>query len=103
MRYYKFARHLLSLEPIQYDSGQVIKYTSAGYLLAELMIEKPSGFTYSQLVNKMNIELGTNFLIGWPGQLGGSQPCGDLIPSETGLGNKRELSVINSVQFTGWL
>ena len=52
--YHKFAEYALSLEPVKYDSGQFYNYTSMGYVLANLMIQKASGLKYSNLLEKTN-------------------------------------------------
>jgi D-alanyl-D-alanine carboxypeptidase len=59
--YYKFAEYALTLEPVKYDSGQFYNYTSMGYVLANLMIQKASGLSYSQLLEKTNKDLRVNF------------------------------------------
>lgn len=99
---YKFAEYALTLEPVKYDSGQFYNYTSMGYVLASLMIEKASGLTYAQLLNKLNSELDVDFFIGWPLDYGKNQPCGHLIPSESGWGESRSLEVHNGDRFTDW-
>jgi len=101
--YYMFAKYALTLEPIKYDSGQFYNYTSMGYVLANLMIQKSSGLTYPQLLEKTNKDIGVNFLIGWPQQLNNSQPSGHIIPSELGFGDYNELYVLNGNEYTGWL
>lgn len=79
---YKFAKYVLTLEPTKYDSGQFYRYTSMGYVLTALMLEKVSGLSYKQLVEKTNRDLGVNFIIGWPQDFSKNQPSGHLIPAE---------------------
>jgi CubicO group peptidase (beta-lactamase class C family) len=100
--YYKFAEYAHTLEPVKYDSGQFYNYTSMGYILASLMIEKASGLTYSQLLNKTNSDLGVDFFIGWPLGFSKNQPSGHLIPSESGWGESNKLEVLNGDRFTDW-
>ncbi|MCB0283802.1 MAG: beta-lactamase family protein [Calditrichaeota bacterium] len=100
--YYKFARYALALEPVKYESGQFYNYTSMGYVLACLMIEKASRFSYSQLLNKMNNDLGLEFFIGWPLDYNENQPSGHLIPAESGWGESKQLEVLNGDRFTDW-
>jgi CubicO group peptidase (beta-lactamase class C family) len=100
--YYKFAEYALKLEPIRYDSGQFYNYTSMGYVLANLMIEKASGLTYAQLLEKTNKDLGVNFIIGWPQDYNKNQPSGHLIPAQSGWGESTQLEVLNGDRFTDW-
>lgn len=99
---YKFVQYALTLEPTKYDSGQFYRYTSMGYLLAALMLEKVSGLTYKQLLEKTNKDLGVNFIIGWPQDFSKNQPSGHLIPSESGWGESKQLEVLNGDKFTDW-
>jgi D-alanyl-D-alanine carboxypeptidase len=99
---YKFAQYALSLEPVKYDSGQFYCYTSMGYVLAALMLEKASGQSYQQLVDKTNLDLGVNFIIGWPQDYSKDQPSGHLIPAESGWGESNKLEVLNGDKFTDW-
>lgn len=100
--YYKFAEYALTLEPIKYDSGQFYNYTSMGYVLANLMIQKASGLTYAQLLEKTNKDLGFNFIIGWPHDFNKNQPSGHLIPAQSGWGESNKLEVLNGDRFTDW-
>jgi len=100
--YYKFAEYALTLEPVKYDSGQFYNYTSMGYVLANLMIQKASGLTYAQLLEKTNKDLGINFIIGWPQDFNKNQPSGHLIPSQAGWGESNKLEVLNGDRFTDW-
>jgi len=100
--YYKFAEYALSLEPIKYDSGQFYNYTSMGYVLANLMIQKASGLSYAQLLEKTDKDLDVNFIIGWPQDFNKNQPSGHLIPSEAGWGESKKLEVLNGDRFTDW-
>jgi len=100
--YYKFAEYALTLEPVKYDSGQFYNYTSMGYVLANLMIQKASGLTYAQLLEKTNKDLGINFIIGWPQDFNKNQPSGHLIPAQSGWGESNKLKVLNGDRFTDW-
>jgi len=100
--YYKFAEYALSLEPVKYDSGQFYNYTSMGYVLANLMIQKASELTYPQLLEKTNKDLDVNFIIGWPQEFSNEQPSGHLIPAESGWGESKILEVLNGDRFTDW-
>jgi D-alanyl-D-alanine carboxypeptidase len=100
---YMLAKYSLTLEPVKYDSGQFYNYTSLGYVLASLMLEKASGLKYAQLVEKINKDLGVNFIIGWPQNYSKVQPSGHLIPSESGWGESNKLEVLNGDAFTGWI
>jgi CubicO group peptidase (beta-lactamase class C family) len=100
--YYKFAKYALSLEPIKYDSVQFYNYTSMGYVLANLMIQKASDLTYPQLLERTNKDLGVNFIIGWPQEFNKEQPSGHLIPAESGWGESKKLEVLNGDRFTDW-
>ncbi|MBN1952037.1 MAG: beta-lactamase family protein, partial [Bacteroidales bacterium] len=100
--HYKFAEYALTLEPVKYDSGQFYNYTSMGYVLANLMIQKASGLTYAQLLEKTNKDLGINFIIGWPQDFNKNQPSGHLIPAQAGWGESNKLEVLNGDRFTDW-
>lgn len=100
--YYKFTEYALTLEPVKYDSGQFYNYTSMGYVLANLMIQKASGLNYSQLLDKTNKDLDVNFIIGWPQVINENQPSGHLIPSQSGWGESNNLEVLNGDRFTDW-
>lgn len=100
--YYKFAEYALTLEPVKYDSGQFYNYTSMGYVLSNLMIQKASGLNYSQLLEKTNKDLGVNFIIGWPQVINANQPSGHLIPAQSGWGESNKLEVLNGDRFTDW-
>ena len=100
--YYKFAEYALTLESVKYDSGQFYNYTSMGYVLANLMIQKASGLNYSQLLEKTNKDLGVNFIIGWPQVFNANQPSGHLIPAQSGWGESNKLEVLNGDRFTDW-
>ncbi len=99
---YKFSKYALTLEPAKYNPGQFYRYTSMGYLLASLMLEKASGLKYKQLLEETNLNLGINFLIGWPTDYDKSQPKGHLIPAESGWGESNKLEVLNGDSFTDW-
>ena len=99
---YKFTQYVLTLEPAKYDSGQFYRYTSMGYVLAALMLEKVSGLTFKKLVEKTNKDLDVNFIIGWPQDFSKNQPSGHLIPSESGWGESNKLEVLNGDKFTDW-
>jgi CubicO group peptidase (beta-lactamase class C family) len=99
---YKFTQYVLTLEPEKYDSAQFYRYTSMGYVLAALMLEKASGLSYKQLVEKTNSDLDVNFTIGWPQDFSKNQPYGHLIPSESGWGESNKLEVLNGDRFTDW-
>ncbi len=66
------------------------------------MIQKASGLSYSQLLEKTNKYLGVTFLIGWPLDFNENQPSEHLIPSEAGWGESNELEVLNGDSFTDW-
>ena len=100
--YYRFAEYALMLEPVKYKSEQFYNYTSMGYVLANLMLQKASGLTYAQLLEKTNKELDLNFIIGWPQDFNENQPSGHLIPAESGWGEGNKLEVLNGDRFTDW-
>lgn len=99
---YMFTKYALTLEPVKYEPGQFYNYTSMGFLLAALMLEKASGLTYPELVDKINKDLDVNFIIGWPLDFSNDQPSGHLIPSEEGVADYDELYVVNGDMYTGW-
>jgi CubicO group peptidase (beta-lactamase class C family) len=99
---YLFAKYALTLEPVKFESDQFYNYTSLGFLLASLMMEKSSGLPYSVLVEKINKDLDVNFIIGWPQDFSKNQPSGHLIPSEAGVADYDKLFVVNGDMYTGW-
>lgn len=99
---YKFTNYALTKDPTEFEPGQFYRYTSMGYVLASLMLEKASGLTYRQLLEKTNTDLGVNFLIGWPTDYDSSQPKGHLIPEESGWGENNKMEVLNGNRFTDW-
>ena len=100
--YYKFAEYALTLGSVKYDSGQFYNYTSMGYVLANLMIQKASGLDYSQLLEKTNRDLDVKFIIGWPQAMNEYQPSGHLIPAQSGWGESHKLEVLNGDRFIDW-
>jgi len=99
---YHFSKFVLTLEPVKYDTGRFYLYSSLGYLLASLMLEKASGSTYDQLLKKTNKDIGTDFQIGWPRDSNDFQPSGHLIPAESGWGQGTVLEVLDGDKFTDW-
>jgi len=51
----EFACFALTLEPEKYGPGEFYKYSTLGYLLASLMLEKASGLSYAQLLAKTDM------------------------------------------------
>jgi len=98
----KFASYALTLEPERFRPGEFYKYSTLGYLLASLMLEKASGLSYAQLLAKTDKDLKVNFQIGWPKSDGKFQPCGHLIPKEQGWGEGTALTVWNGDKFVDW-
>lgn len=98
----KFASYGLTLEPEKYGPGETYKYSTLGYLLASLMLEKASGQSYAQLLARTDRDLGLDIQIGWPKKDGKFQPCGHLIPKEQGWGAGTALEVWNGDKFVGW-
>ncbi len=98
----KFASYALTLEPEKYGPGEFYKYSTMGYLLASLMLEKASGLSYAQLLAKTDKDLGLGFQIGWPMRDGKFQPSGHLIPKEQGWGEGTALEVWNGDKFVSW-
>jgi len=98
----KFASYALTLEPERCGPGEFYKYSTLGYLLASLMLEKASGLSYAQLLAKTDKDLDVNLQIGWPTSDGKFQPCGHLIPKEQGWGEGTALEAWNGDKFVGW-
>lgn len=75
-----FAKYLLQLDPFsKRDSSGKFEYlySNASYSVACLMLEKVSGLTYEELLDKyISKELGIDLFIGWPYQKDRNQPWG---------------------------
>ncbi len=97
-----FASYALTLEPERCRPGESYKYSTLGYLLAALMLEKASGLNYALLLAKTGKDVDVGFQIGWPKRDGKFQPCGHLIPKEQGWGEGTALAVWNGDKFVDW-
>jgi CubicO group peptidase (beta-lactamase class C family) len=63
----QFGEFVLTLEPIQPDAEHPFIYSNAGYTLATLMLEKVTGKSWEQLVEKVfNKDLKLNVKLSWP-------------------------------------
>lgn len=63
----QFGKFVLTLEPAKKDSGQTYVYSNAGYTLAALMLEKVTGKSWEQLVDKVfNKDLHLQVQLSWP-------------------------------------
>lgn len=63
----QFGRFVLTLEPVFPDEQNPFIYSNAGYTLATLMLEKRTGKSWEQLVNKVfNNDLKLNVIFSWP-------------------------------------
>lgn len=63
----QFGKFVLQLDPVKPDSGQQFVYSNAGYTLAALMIEKTTGLSWEQLIDKVyNQDLHLNVKLSWP-------------------------------------
>ncbi|MBV8256102.1 MAG: beta-lactamase family protein [Chitinophaga sp.] len=63
----QFAQFVLQLEPVKLDSIHPFVYSNAGYTLATLMIEKVTGLSWEQLVDKvLNHDLHLDIKFSWP-------------------------------------
>lgn len=63
----QFGRFVLTLEPVFPDEQNPFIYSNAGYTLATLMLEKKTGKSWEQLVNKVfNKDLKLNVKFSWP-------------------------------------
>lgn len=75
-----FSEYLLQLEPSarRTESGKFeYLYSNASYSVASVMLEKASGHTYEELLDKyISKELGVDVFIGWPYQKDRNQPWG---------------------------
>lgn len=62
-----FGKFVLTLNPVETDSVQKFNYSNAGYTLATLMLEKVTGKSWEQLVQKVfNKDLKLNVEFSWP-------------------------------------
>lgn len=63
----QFGQFVLNLEPVLPDEQNPFIYSNAGYTLATLMLEKKTGKSWEQLVNKVfNKDLKLNVKLSWP-------------------------------------
>lgn len=63
----QFGRFVLTLNPVRIDEQTPFVYSNAGYTLATLMLEKRTGKSWEQLVDKVfNRDLNLNVKFSWP-------------------------------------
>lgn len=63
----QFARFVLTQEPVKPDEENAYVYSNAGYTLAALMVEKVTGKSWEQLVQKIfNEDLKLKVQLSWP-------------------------------------
>ncbi len=63
----QFGRFVLTLNPVRIDEQTPFVYSNAGYTLATLMLEKRTGKSWEQLVDKVfNRDLKLNVKFSWP-------------------------------------
>jgi len=63
----QFGLFVLGLQPVEYDFTQRFQYSNAGYTLAALMLEKVTGSSWEQLVEKvLNKEMNLDIQFSWP-------------------------------------
>ncbi|MEZ5014401.1 MAG: serine hydrolase domain-containing protein [Chitinophagales bacterium] len=63
----QFGRFVLTLDPVQLDEQNPFIYSNADYTLATLMLEKRTGKSWEQLVNKVfNKQLKLDVQFSWP-------------------------------------
>lgn len=63
----QFGKFVLSLEAVKIDEKSPFVYSNAGYTLATLMVEKVTGRSWEQLIEKVfNKELKLNVKLSWP-------------------------------------
>lgn len=63
----QFGQFVLTLEPVKPDLQNPFIYSNAGYTLATLMVEKVTGKSWEQLINKVfNKDLHLQVKLSWP-------------------------------------
>lgn len=63
----QFGQFVLTLEPVKIDTQNPFIYSNAGYTLATLMLEKVTGKSWEQLVEKVfNQDLQLDVKLSWP-------------------------------------
>ncbi|MFN0204659.1 MAG: serine hydrolase domain-containing protein [Bacteroidia bacterium] len=63
----QFGKFVLTLDPVKLDEQNPFIYSNAGYTLATLMLEKVTGKSWEQLVEKVfNKDLKLNVKLSWP-------------------------------------
>ncbi|NLT49894.1 MAG: beta-lactamase family protein [Ignavibacteria bacterium] len=80
--FYKFAKYLLNLEPAAKfgKNGFGFAYSNASYSMADLMIEKATGLSYKQLVEKyINGDMKIETIFGFPNKYNEKQPWGHML------------------------
>nr|WP_315176567.1 serine hydrolase domain-containing protein [uncultured Flavobacterium sp.] len=62
-----FGEFVLTLEPVKIDAENTFIYSNAGYTLATLMVEKATGMSWEELVDKVfNKDLKLEVKLSWP-------------------------------------
>lgn len=79
---YLFIKQVLKYEPIPLYDHPDDRYSNAGYIAAALMLEKATGNTWEELINKMSQELNLGIYIGWPDDNNPESPKGHIKPKE---------------------
>jgi D-alanyl-D-alanine carboxypeptidase len=72
----QFAQFILQQIPVAPDSGQLHKYSNAGYVLAALMLEQASQCSWEELVASTFHKLKLHYMLGFPSQTDARQPWG---------------------------
>ena len=80
----KFCEYMLKEEPVR-PFFKTYAYSNAGYVLAVVMLEKASGMSWEELVQKILVDdLKLSVNVGWPIEIGDDQPRGHLPGSYVG-------------------
>lgn len=63
----QYGQFILTIEPVKTDENMPFVYSNAGYVLATLMLERTTGKTWEQLVEKVfNKDLKLDVKLSWP-------------------------------------
>jgi D-alanyl-D-alanine carboxypeptidase len=88
---YEFIKQVLKYDPVPLYEHPDDRYSNAGYIAAAIMLEKATGKSWEDLINKMSETLDLGLHIGWPDDVNPDQPIGHINPKDWVLDIDKEL------------
>ena len=79
---YHLIKHVLKFEPLPMYENCDDSYSNAGFIAAALMLEKVTGKTWEELINRVSTDLNLGIHIGWPVDYNPNQPKGHINPKD---------------------